>query len=129
MPGTDSPWTLRLSAQLTSLKPEPMAISNIGKEIHARIHYNSVTQVLDIAVMPTQIHDCHQDWMLEEAVNVQESAEMVAWIMNDQNRPNMALTGDSHLLIKEKDILIHIPTIQLWTLTLQLASKFSTISL
>jgi hypothetical protein len=36
------------------------------EEIHCRTQYNSVDEVLQILIMPTDIHDAHQSWMVEE---------------------------------------------------------------
>ena len=31
-----------------------------------RFSYNSYTSVLNILIMPTEVHDAHQDWINEE---------------------------------------------------------------
>ena len=41
--------------------------------INVSINYNSLTKVLQILIMPTELHDCHQHWMDKE-MSVMERA-------------------------------------------------------
>jgi hypothetical protein len=59
--------------------------------INVSINYNSLTKVLQILIMPTDLHDCHQDWIKKELSGM----ERVGFLTPDEHDSLQMRVGTS----------------------------------
>ncbi|OJD19336.1 hypothetical protein AJ78_00698 [Emergomyces pasteurianus Ep9510] len=102
-----------------------------------RVHYNSVTQVLWIRIMPTALHDCQQLWLKNEMrpmltggfLNEDEYDHLGVWVGTTFTGFRPPYTFSS----KEPDLAIRpgaiaLPTVVIETVQLVLLVKWSRLS-